>query len=338
MRINYYLQKVFSLFRDVRNLPCFIYRVHHYLKKAIPVRIAKRIAVQYRSEYDKKSIQLFWIDTYDGSSQCVHPDIVFWENKYWLTITPYPFGMEEYENPCIYSGDSFDSLKEYERNPIDKQSHVAYGNHLSDPCLSYDEDKLYCFYRKSTRIQGKTSNSIWYRCCDLNMCWSAPTLVVSSEDDSLLSPAVVRAYDGDFFMFHVRPVSGGSEIVCTRLGRNMRCKGKTVVCCSGLPQGYYVWHIGVSHEQPTGDAKIGGWCLKGIFLLRNIENPSLYSLYFAHCKNLDLGWTIGKACVLPNSLEGLIANPYKTCIIPNTRQLLISFRDKKSRYALAIIP
>src|SRR5690625_4256142 len=51
------------------------------------------------------------INTYDGSGQATHPDVLYFENgwggyKYWMAYTPYPFSDDSLENTSItYSND-----------------------------------------------------------------------------------------------------------------------------------------------------------------------------------------------------------------------------------------
>ena len=57
------------------------------------------------SDYSKRIIP---ISTYDGSGVTVHPAVLnlgnVWNGyQYWLAITPYPKGNDDYENPSIYA-------------------------------------------------------------------------------------------------------------------------------------------------------------------------------------------------------------------------------------------
>lgn len=93
----------------------------------------------------------FILHTYDGSDQAVHPDIIYFAGKYWLVVTPYPYGMEEYENPSLYCGTSINSLLSISQNPIDRQKRHEIGSHLSDPCIFEYNNELICVYRENMR-------------------------------------------------------------------------------------------------------------------------------------------------------------------------------------------
>ncbi len=50
------------------------------------------------------------VPTYDSTGQSVHPDVVLfpggWHgSKYWMAMTPYPFGASSHENPSILNSD-----------------------------------------------------------------------------------------------------------------------------------------------------------------------------------------------------------------------------------------
>ena len=69
----------------------------------MPKFLAKSIARKNLRSFLAEE-QEFYLETYDGSNQAVHPDVTYFNGEYWLAATPYPYGMEEYENPCLYRG------------------------------------------------------------------------------------------------------------------------------------------------------------------------------------------------------------------------------------------
>lgn len=92
--------------------------------------------------------------TYNKSSTIgwTHPSVKYFEKKwnnhqYWMAITPYPSGVNEYENPTIFCSDDGKSWKEPEGidNPIEKAPPAPGYN--SDVNLLFDNGKLYCFWR-----------------------------------------------------------------------------------------------------------------------------------------------------------------------------------------------
>ena len=142
MRLGFLAKKMFSLLGTLRNPFFFLYRVCHYLNRYVPHRLATFIYHRNIKDYKKEGVRDFLLDTYDGGGQAVHPDIVYYNNLYWLTITPYPYGMEEYENPCLYQGKNLNNLA-LPKGPIAVQKEHTQGVHLSDPCFAVDDNKLY---------------------------------------------------------------------------------------------------------------------------------------------------------------------------------------------------
>lgn len=334
MKLYYYMKKIESLLLTANNPPYFWYRINHYLNKRVRVARAEAIAQKNALEYSQSGVNLFKVKTYDGSDQCVHPDIIFWNSKYWMVVTPYPYGMEEYENPCIYLGENLDSMEPYFDNPLDAQGDVKYGNHLSDPCLYSNKNHLYCFYRKTTKYNGVICNSIWFRYCDSNMKWSEPKCVISSHTEGLLSPAVYSDDDGSCYMLYVNRTKTGSDLIRVKLDGNMCYHSKVTVKCNGIPQGYYVWHIGISHKDFQTDSS--KYNIEGLFLLRNMKDSSKFELYYAHNDKQDTEWFIKSKCIIPTAVQELMFIPYKSCFVPLSNKILFGYRDLKSRYCLCV--
>ena len=82
MNINSFCNKIRGLFLTLNNPFFFLYRVSHYLNRYIPRRLANYIKRKNNLNYKKSGVKDFQIETYDGSGQAVHPDIVFFENQY----------------------------------------------------------------------------------------------------------------------------------------------------------------------------------------------------------------------------------------------------------------
>ncbi|KEI08624.1 hypothetical protein Z957_06990 [Clostridium sp. K25] len=92
--------------------------------------------------------------TYDGSNQAVHPKVLYFKNgwngyKYWMGITPYPYGNDDYENPQILvsnDGINFKSPKGPNK-PLFVPSDVKRGGHYSDIHLCAVNDTLEVYFR-----------------------------------------------------------------------------------------------------------------------------------------------------------------------------------------------
>ena len=206
MSISVLANKLIVLLGTLKNPFFFLYRVCHYLNKDVPHWIAMSIYKKNLKEYKKECSEEFLIGTYDGSGQAVHPDMAYLNNQYWLVITPYPYGMEEYENPCIYHGEDLKNLV-CPQAPIAIQRKHTQGVHLSDPCFAVNGNKLYCYYRESERKGEREENTIWgipYN--NLEKKWGESSLLLDSIDDKILSPAMIFDNDGKLRIYYVSTI------------------------------------------------------------------------------------------------------------------------------------
>ena len=93
---------------------------------------------EYKSKYG-----LLTIPTYDGSNQLTHPKVLYFANgwhgyHYWMSMTPYPYTMDRYENPSIVVSNDGEKwvVPIGLKNPISGLPvDVKIGGHYSDPHL-----------------------------------------------------------------------------------------------------------------------------------------------------------------------------------------------------------
>lgn len=336
MSIKFLVDKIVSLIGTLNNPSFFMYRMFHYLNKDVPYSMAKNICKRNIKEYQKNGSSDFIIDTYDGSGQAVHPDIAYLNNRYWMVITPYPYGMEEYENPCIYQGQSLDSIQAPE-GPIAFQNKHKPGIHLSDPCFAKNGNKLYCYYRESERKSMHEDQKIWEMqyLFDING-WSEPQLLMSSCDDKILSPAMLFNDNGGLDVFYVSTLKNEFTLVCESLKQD----GKKIYypMIEGLPEDYDLWHIGISKMIDIDDGCKNSKMLAGLFLMRSKQRGGGMKLLETISDNWGKNWHVAKEVEVPPLLQGEMQFPYKSCYIPKGKgSILLSFRDKKSRNRLIII-
>ena len=122
-----YLRILYNHIISIKNPPYFIYHTFHYLNIFVPKVIASIVW-----NLNKRTCQAcndIIIRTYDGSNQVVHPDATCYNGELWFIATPYPYGMEEYENPCTYKGLNIQMLMP-ETTPVKKQKVHRKGFHL----------------------------------------------------------------------------------------------------------------------------------------------------------------------------------------------------------------
>jgi hypothetical protein len=146
------------------------------------------------------------IQTYEGSGQSVHPDVVHFPSPwqgwgYWMVMTPYPKGDEAFENPSILV--SHDGLLWQApaglTHPLAKTPGKLGYN--SDPDMSYDaaNNRLVVLYREVTTTQ----NLIWSTTSTDGVHWSKHTLAFVRPNHSMVSPTVTFGAAGTPMLWYV---------------------------------------------------------------------------------------------------------------------------------------
>lgn len=324
------LKRLISMLKCMKNPPFFMYRLFHYIKKNVSYDLAAKIAKRNTNDYVGSAIDEIIVDTYDGSCQVVHPDITYWNSNYWIALTPYPYGMEEYENPCVYVVNQLSKRIKCKSNPIAKPRKHDYGVHLSDPCIFHDGTFVKCVYRDTWKEKSTIQNALYISTYDKK--WSTPQLVVTSSNDPLLSPAIIIDKKGNH---HIFTALNNDSLVHRVFDMTLQKCEENLVRCGGLPEDYTVWHISIVYKCNLDKMWSGSEDLVGIFLLRNKSNNFKLFTAFADC--LEDNWEIGEEIALPDYLINNAKIVYKSCFIPGSKKYLISFRDLKDRYRLCIV-
>ncbi len=328
--------RLLGVFKSLSNPPFFLYRIYHYLNRFVPNRLANYIYKRNKKEYEREGVSDFLLDTFDGSGQSVHPDIAFFRGLYWLTVTPYPYGMEEYENPCIYQGCDLSNLK-VPKAPIAIQHKHTQGTHLSDPCFATNKGTLYCYYRESERKGDIEEHTIWgIQYSESNKCWSEPVLMLDSVDDKILSPAFLFDKEGEQIVFYVSSLNGKYSLVSTKVKSVI--EPLTEHRINGAPEDYYLWHIGITNIIDIHKDNSDSRDLAGLFLFKSKQTGGGMRLYETRNDGVAPDWYVIREVEMPNEIKDIVAFPYKSCYIPKQNgKILLSFRDKKSRNRMIII-
>nr|WP_294900114.1 hypothetical protein [uncultured Pedobacter sp.] len=136
-----------------------------------------------------------------------HPSVLYFEKKwndhqYWMAITPYPSGVNEYENPTIFCSDDGRKWKEPLgiSNPIEKTP-LGEG-YNSDVNLFFEKGKLYCFWRGISVIDPLTNKMIkgrtlLYKSSEDGVHWSEKKLITSWDyaGIDLIAPSIIKEGD-----------------------------------------------------------------------------------------------------------------------------------------------
>lgn len=308
----------------------------------LPHFLSARIARDNRTNLEKNGLLPISIATYDGSGQAVHPDLLYRDGKIWMVCTPYPYAIESYENPCVYCGDTIYGLEPIGNKPLAYQEHRKRGNHISDPCIFEDADHLYVLYRDTINIGGEITQKIYLSDSEDGRRWNQPRLLFESKDKSYISPAVLKSQDG-FVMYYIQlsDSQNGGEIHKVALTSDFSATKESTAVCRNLPQNMVVWHIGLTYDDFTKGCSAGHSTpdgITGVFVLRDQVDTTQYALYWAHADSVDSDWIIGEEIAIPDYLSKHMKNVYKSALIPNTGEVLLSYNDNDFRWNFAVLP
>lgn len=189
------------------------------------------------------------VPTYDGSGQAVHPCVIdiaqgFQGYRYWMAMTPYPFGEYRYENPSLRASHDGYQWRHIEGIP-DPIIEAPRGEqrHHSDPVILLQDGLMYMVYRTTDMRRGRSS--LWLvRSNDLRT-WSEPDLVL--EGEWLLSPAIC-VVEGRWRLWYVdlQPVGQGGRrgVLKVMQGPSLLELGPVQRCEVDLGE-ESIWHLEV---------------------------------------------------------------------------------------------
>jgi hypothetical protein len=147
------------------------------------------------------------LTTYDGSAQCVHPDVIrvgphFYGRELLMVMEPYPYGDDYFENPSLLVSDDglTWSVPDCVSNPI-VDPPPRRGAWNSDGDLLLDNDHGLSLYYRFNSGQGETT--LFRKTSTDGVRWSeaAPIFTVSPSG-SFASPALLRSGDA-YHMYYV---------------------------------------------------------------------------------------------------------------------------------------
>lgn len=215
------------------------------------------------------NIHLLTLETFDGSGEAVHPDpavtpVSWGGSTSQLMVTPYPNGDASKENPSLFEGRSPREwfVPQGVMNPIARPS----TGYLSDPDELYNPDagELWLYYRGVS-----TQNEVLLIRAASAAHWSAPLLVVSGANHSIVSPTVVRRGPGDWMMWSVNSGSAGCTSGTTSVELRRSSDGvswSSPVATDLAEADNFPWHIDVEWIPSRGEfwgvynVKVSGSC------------------------------------------------------------------------------
>lgn len=158
------------------------------------------------------------IPTYDGSGQCVHPDVIsvagaFFGSALLMVVEPYPEARSEFENPSLLCSDDGKtwSVPPGVANPLVSPPPSGKGWYSDADALHHD-GKLCVYYRFNS---GRGETTLFCKETADGRAWSERRLFTVGESRRFASPALVRAEDG-VRMFFVDAVDRSIRVMMAR--------------------------------------------------------------------------------------------------------------------------
>jgi hypothetical protein len=227
------------------------------------------------------------IQTYDGSGQLTHPDIIFFSNSFngynfWLAFTPYPYNNSAFENPSvIVSSDSRNWI--IPTNLINPVVGKPQTGHNADPDIIYNKntDELWLYFTQSVSNNNSELASLSYTKSKNGVNWSQPMAVFDYTRWTVVSPTVV-SLDSVFIMWTVNSGKDGWVSQMNTLERRTSSNGidwSEPQVCSLYQPNYIIWHIDVIYVNRYKEY----WMLFGAYPKGEKSDASI--LFFAKSKD-----------------------------------------------------
>ena len=311
------------------SLPCLLYRGLNKVGIYLPRFMAKLIARTTEKVEEITGVEPVKLNTYDGSNQAVHPDVVLTDGlglggyRYWMAVTPYPFSVDHFENPSIFKSRDGVLWEAGASNPIVLPTRRE-NAHLSDPALIWEKEakQLRLFYRETQyRKQGMT-NLILTTTSKDGAHWKPSTVIFKSKrDDLCLSPSAV-VNSGKIEVFYVSTLQNRYRLKKKSFRRD--CKGgigenfessdeKETICqIDGGPAGRFLWHIDILKTPAR---------YLGLFVFAR-EPGDMTKLYLGTSTDCGLTWRIEREITVTdrNKQERAFRNIYRSCLVPATTE------------------
>ena len=280
----------------------FLFSCQTKVKKLEELYANNQIVANSISEFIDKlpSESSVKIDTYDGSGQVVHPDILWDKNEIIMGITPYPFYIDSLENPCLYK--SYDGIhfKDYMKdiNPLVRKPII---DHNCDPDIFFNKKgELVIYYIEMLRPKFNKVIALTQK---KNTPYFKKTTVLNynlkKKEPLIMSPSIIyNNSKNEYVLYFVNNnlKENRIESIVAKNDCNFK-KEKTKTPNITFPKNYSPWHLDVI----KGDDK------KYYLLTTGYYDDPLndnYSLYLAESKDL-VNWTNNHEILNKNNI------PYK---------------------------
>ena len=266
------------------------------------------------------------INTYDGSNQVVHPDIIFSEENIYLAITPYPNYNDKFENPCLYTSKDGLTFYEYGINPLIPAPPY---DHNCDPDIFFDEHNKICIYYVET--MRPDSNNVILLEQDGTLSFSKKTILnykSATRVPFIVSPSIIKSRTS-YFMFFVSSVRNSKFILLNDGKDDDYYRIEYIVTDTlhswnkndakridiNLPNNYTPWHLDILKNNSSYYLLINGFY--GVF------KDSDFSVLLARSDDL-IHWSVCEEVLNNNNiLDKKIKHVYRSTGLINGDKMVI---------------
>jgi hypothetical protein len=271
------------------------------------------------------------ISTPYGSSEVVHPDIIFLQEQkfgyhFFMAITPYPLSDDLSENPCLYASNDGTNFTE----PIEGINPIvpapSYG-HNDDPDIFYDNDSgvfvlhyLETMYPDSQNLVRLTSSDgiIWQKETAINY-------IFDNGDEFILSPSLIKN-SGFFRMFYINADGNQFRYLDSPDGKTWD-KYALKEIHTGLPDSLHPWHADVFSD---GDRYYIVW--NGFS-----DNKECHDLFIAVSSDLNI-WHFSDVPIMSHGHGSNIKKYYRSSgiVFKNTLALWYSYKTDGETWGVGV--
>ena len=304
--------------KNLKNPRHSIYKIGEVCKQPLPHWVAGILSIRNHTSLSS-AVSLV---TYDGSGQACHPTVASFQGKLYMACTPYPYGGEFYENPCVYTWEATRWKPVPKAFPVIRPKQPGF-EHYSDPCLFRRDSSLFLLFRKCERRESGKIDQLYITSTSNGTDWSTPRLLAEGKGSSLISPAVGADAQE---LFCVEHEAADFRLVRYGLADTAALGVKTTCKISGLGEQFFIWHIDVTYE-PDGTRH-------GLFMLREKGSETVSKLALFTFASETNTWRWARDLPLSEDERRNIRYIYKSAFTEWSDHILCSACDKKGRYFL----
>ena len=235
------------------------------------------------------------VPTYDGFDQATHPDVVWYENKMFMAVTPYAYSDERLENPCLYActAEGVIRVKKIGDNPLIKWDKREYRHHYSDPALYIDDNCLSVFYRDSLHLNAEKRIDKIYRIQSQDAStWTAPEEIILPSEHFIAPSFCRKGYST--YVYYTEDIGEKTEFYLGLFNENKieKLERPNVI---NAPQSMTIWHVDVKKYE--ADVYVG------LFTYMEKAGHGKTKLFYAESNDM-INWEIQKEIPEGKKVEG----------------------------------